>query len=77
MNLGSISEGVQNEAITRLEASPHLEGFRARRRGVGDQEHARHNGEAEIAAPGLHPMVDFLLPLPVLPQKATAAICSG
>jgi hypothetical protein len=28
--------------------------FRARRRGVGDQEHARHNGEAEIAAPGLH-----------------------
>jgi hypothetical protein len=23
------------------------------------------------------PMVDFLLPLPVLPQKATAAICSG
>ena len=54
MNLGSISEGVQDEAITRLEASPHLEGFRARRRGVGDQEHARHNSEAEIAAPGLH-----------------------
>jgi hypothetical protein len=23
------------------------------------------------------PMVDFVLPLPVLPQKVTAAICSG